>query len=75
MGGPSGESASAFFFANAPAPTRAPPGAVFGWGNRPFGGRVSCGGHDATSCARCGDLGDLGCNGDCKWSRGVCIPK
>jgi len=32
---------------------------------------VSCGGHNATSCAECGDNASF-CNGECKWIGNVC---
>lgn len=36
--------------------------------------KVSCGGHSASSCAMCGQEPSF-CNGDCIWSRDMCINK
>ena len=40
------------------------------------GDPVSCGNHQANSCAKCPQgNGATWCNGDCKWSNGQCISK
>lgn len=39
------------------------------------GPKVSCGGHEAATCAQCGNSKGL-CNGDCKWTNeDTCVPK
>lgn len=36
--------------------------------------RVSCGGHEAASCAACpGESGGAWCHGDCQWAAGLCV--